>query len=440
MQLNDKRRALTAATLTLLGTAAAPANAEDRTWDIDTAVLVYSESGGRVQAVEPVIKGTLDLGGERFFTTKLIVDTLTGASPNGATPASTPQTFSGASGGTGSYSTPAFETPLDDRFKDTRVQALLDYQFPVSANGSLGFGVTGGKEFDFLSAGANVRYSHDLFQNNTTLSAGLSFESDQIDPVGGVPIPLAEMLAAGSENDNEDEDEQDDDPDGNGRDDGKSDTKTVTDAVLGWTQVLSPRSLMQFNYSLSLSNGYQNDPYKILSVVGSDGEPITYVYESRPDSRTKHAFYGRYKRLTFGRDVADASYRFMTDDWGIASHTVDFSYRWYFAAHHYLEPHLRWYTQTAADFYRVALYDGEQTTIDYASADPRLGAFDAWTAGFKVGSGMRDGGTWSARLEWYQQTSDVTGVPQQAAAGLSKFDLQEDLSAVMLTVGYRFKW
>ncbi|MEW6167964.1 MAG: DUF3570 domain-containing protein [Pseudomonadota bacterium] len=449
MQLNDRttdaRRALTAATLALLGGASVPgAHAEERSWDIDTAVLVYSESDGRVQAVEPVMKGTLDLGGERLFTTKIVVDTLTGASPNGATPASTPQTFTGASGGTGSYTTPAFETPLDDRFKDTRVQGLLDYQFPLSADGTLGFGVTGGKEYDFLSAGASLRYSHDLFQNNTTLSAGFSFESDQIDPVGGVPIPLAEMLASGGDDDGQGEDgpegEDDDDPDGNGREDGRSDSKTVTDMVFGWTQVLSPRSLMQLNYSASLSRGYQNDPYKILSVVGADGEPITYVYEARPDSRMKHALYGRYKRLAFNRDVVDASYRFMTDDWGISSHTVDFGYRWYFAAHHYLEPHLRWYTQTAADFHRVALYDGEQLAVEYASADPRLGAFDAWTAGVKIGSGQRAGGTWSARLEWYQQSARVEGVPAQAAEGLSKFDLQPDLSALMLTLGYRFKW
>ncbi len=434
MQLNDKRRALTAATLTLLGGAAAgPALAEERTWDIDTAVLVYSESGGRVQAVEPVIKGTLDLGGERFFTTKLIVDALTGASPNGATPASTPQTFSGASGGTGSYSTPAFETPLDDRFKDTRVQALVDYQFPVSANGKLGIGASAGKEFDFLSAGASLRYSHDLFQNNTTLSGGLNVEFDQIDPVGGIPIPLAEMQAA-------DDSGPEDDPDGNGRDDGTTDSKLVTDAVLGWTQVLSPRSLMQFNYSLSLSSGYQTDPYKILSVVRADGEPVSYVYEARPDSRSKHALFGRYKRLVLDRDVVDLSYRFMTDDWGISSHTLDFTYRWYLSAHHYLEPHLRWYTQTAADFYRIALFDGEPSSIEFASADPRLGALDAWTAGFKFGSGQRDGGTWSARLEWYQQTSTLSGVPAQAAQGLSKFDLQPDLSALMLTLGYRFKW
>lgn len=435
MQLKYRRQALTAATLTLLGGTAAPsAQAGDRTWDIDSAVLVYSESDGRVQAVEPVFKGTLDLDGERYFTTKLVFDALTGATPNGATPASTPQTFSGASGGGQGYTTPAYETPLDDRFEDTRVQSLLDYVFPVGDDGTLGIGGTVSSEYDFLSAGGNLRYTHDLFQNNTSLSAGLSVEIDRIDPVGGAPDPLS-RVATGGAGGGDDEGEGEEGEGGAG-----TESKTVTDFVLGWTQVLGPRSLVQFNYALSASSGYQNDPYKLLSVVGSDGEPDYYVWESRPDSRLKHALFARYKLFAFSRDVIDTSYRYMTDDWGIASSTVDLSYRWHFGAQHYLEPHLRWYTQTAADFYHVALYTGGDQTIDYASADPRLGALDAWTAGLKLGGDLSSGSAWSARLEWYQQQSKLSGVPVQAEQGLSKFDLQPDLSAVMLTAGYRFQW
>ena len=53
MQLTpeEKRRALAAATLTLLGGGLPSAQAEDKTWDIDTAVMVYAESDNRVQAV-----------------------------------------------------------------------------------------------------------------------------------------------------------------------------------------------------------------------------------------------------------------------------------------------------------------------------------------------------------------------------------------------------
>jgi len=197
---------------------------------------------------------------------------------------------------------------------------------------------------------------------------------------------------------------------------------------------------MQVNYSLSRSNGYLNDPYKIVSVVGTDGEPLRYVYESRPDSRTKHALFARYKRFMLARDVFDVSYRYMTDDWDVNSSTIDTTYRWNYSATSYLEPHLRWYTQSAADFYHVALDDGEETTVDVASADPRLGAFAGTTVGLKYGHTFESGSSWSARLEYYQQAGKRDGVPAQAAAGLSKFDYEPDLSAVMFTVGYRFKW
>jgi hypothetical protein len=134
------------------------------------------------------------------------------------------------------------------------------------------------------------------------------------------------------------------------------------------------------------------------------------------------------------------SYRFMTDDWAVESNTVDTTYRWNFTSNDYLEPHLRWYTQTAAEFYRAALFDGEETGLDYASADPRLGAFTGYTFGLKYGHTLPSGNSWSARLEYYQQAGEREGVPDAAAAGLEKFRIEPDLSAVMFTVGYKFKW
>ena len=76
-------------------------------------------------------------------------------------------------------------------------------------------------------------------------------------------------------------------------------------------------------------------------------------------------------------DVIDGSYRFMTDDWGVTSHTIDLKYHWQLD-HAYLEPHLRYYLQSEADFYhRYALstdYDSATQTLKLsdASADYRL--------------------------------------------------------------------
>jgi hypothetical protein len=416
-----RRASLAAATLTLLG--AAPGAAAQGQWQFDSGLLLYSESDGRVQAAEPVVSATRDLGDDRKLSFKLVLDALTGATPNGAAPASTPQTFTQPSG-KGTFTTAPGDTPLDDTFRDTRVAISADYLFPTGANGKLGVGANASNEYDFLSLGASARYAHDFNQGNTTLNAGLSYEADELSPVGRVPQPLGPMAAPGGQ------------PPGREA----SESRSVMDVVLGVTQVLDANSLAQINYSLSASSGYHTDPYKLVSVVDANGDPLRYVYESRPDSRAKHALYARYKRFMLARDVLDTSYRFMTDDWGVRSHTVEASYRWNYSEAQYLEPRLRWYAQGEADFYRAALFDGEESTLDEASGDPRLGAFDGITVGLKYGQVLDSGSAWSVRLEYYAQRGDAAGVPAPAAVGLAKFDLAPEVSALMATFGYRFAW
>jgi len=391
MQLTDSkhraslgRKRLAAATLSLLGASSAGnASAADEPlkWTLDTGLLYYKEGGGRVQAIEPVVNGSVNIGGDRIISGGLVLDSLSGSSPNGAVPAGTPQTFASPSGRGGTYTTAPGATPLDPTFKDTRVAANLGYLFPVSDNGKLAFGLNGSREYDFLSAGANTHYSLDLNEHNTTLSAGLGFEYDSINPVGNVPIPLTPMI--------------------NGyKSGGTSKTKNVKDVLLGFTQVIDASSLLQFNYSLSLSNGYETDPYKILSVIDSNAQPQSYVYEKRPGTRTRHALFSEYKRFVFARDTVDLSYRYYTDSWGIQAHTVNAAYRWNFSQRMYLEPSARYYTQTQANFYRAALFTGEDATVSNASADYRLAAFDAVTGGIKYGMTLRNNQELSVRLEY----------------------------------------
>ena len=91
MQLKNKqqdsntpiRKKLSAATSALLSgvspVVAQAADGSDNNWDFDAAVLYYSESGGRVKAVEPMIKARRYLGDEEFLDLKLVVDSLTGS-------------------------------------------------------------------------------------------------------------------------------------------------------------------------------------------------------------------------------------------------------------------------------------------------------------------------------------------------------------------------
>jgi hypothetical protein len=419
MQLKDpKGGALAAAALTLLG-GAAPARADDKVekhWLFDTAMLFYTEGSDRVSAFEPKLDATYDFLDGRVLSAGFTVDALTGATPNGAAPSSQPQTFTTPSGNSSFTAAPG-EMPLDPSFKDTRFAGDLGYSTRLGDANTLGVHANASTEYDYRSLGGGATLSRDFNLRNTTLSAGVNYAHDTINPVGGAPTPLAPKIGAGG---------------------GPDRSKTVLDGLIGLTQVLSTTSLMQINYSVSRSSGYLNDPYKIVSVVDANGDPVRYLFESRPDSRLKHAAFVQYKRFVLDRDVVEASYRFMTDDWGIDSHTVDGLYRWNFDGAHYLEPQLRWYHQTAADFYRVALDTGE--TPEHASGDPRLGAFDGITFGLKYGQTFFGDMQWNARLEYYKQVGRQEGLPPVAGPALSKFDVAPDLNVVMLTLGFRFRY
>jgi hypothetical protein len=133
--------------------------------------------------------------------------------------------------------------------------------------------------------------------------------------------------------------------------------------------------------------------------------------------------------------VLDASYRFMTDDWGIDSHTADLRYRWSIGDYNYLEPHVRFYTQSHADFYRIRLIDGSPLP-SYASADYRLGEFDAITVGLKYGWTLVSGNEMSARIEYYMQDGDA---PREQLIGnqLTR-EMYPDLDAIIAQFSFRF--
>jgi hypothetical protein len=193
-----------------------------------------------------------------------------------------------------------------------------------------------------------------------------------------------------------------------------------------------------------VQDGYLNDPFKLLSVVDSTtGRPVAgpagsglrlYRFESRPDSRTKQSLYGEW-RYALDRDSLGLSYRFMTDDWGVASSTIDAHYRWNISARSYWEPQVRLYQQSAADFYRSYLVNG-QPLPQYASADYRLAKMTAMTAGIKYGY-RAESGEYSLRLEYYKQN---TSSDDAKIGVLANYDLVPSLSAFMVQFGYKFKF
>ena len=423
---------LASATCALLGGITPPhvQAQEEPAWDFNTSLLYYGEDADRVQDLSVSVLATRNYLDDRALTLGLTVDALTGATPNGGQYQPVPQTFTRPSGN-GAFTAAPGTLALDDTFKDTRVALSAGWTQPLGRLYKVDVGFSGSKEYDYLHLGANAKISRDFNQRNTTVSAGLAYSADSIDAVGGAPMPLTSMLDVGDLSNRL-----------------GSQDKDVVDVVLGVTQVISRNLVVQANYSFSDTSGYLTDPYKIVSIVdgitgdvvprtpppGVSGPSHEYLFESRPDQRTKHSVYTQAKYYMNGK-VLDASYRYMTDDWDIDSHTVDLKLRWPVGEKSYLEPHLRYYTQTEANFYQVGLVDGAPLPM-YASADYRLGSFDAITAGLKYGWQTRNDNDMSVRLELYQQRGSI---PLDRLIGnqVGQFEYP-DLNAIILQFSYRF--
>lgn len=436
MQLSKSKKIgalLATATCTLLNAGAqAQETKSENNWEFDTAILYYGETD-RVSLLEGVISATKDFGDQHILNTKLVIDSLTGASATGAVAQPYAQTFSRPSGN-GQYTTSPNELPLDDTFRDTRLALSANWTQPIYKDTRINVGGNVSREYDYLSVGASVSAERDFYNKNTTALFGLSYQFDSIDPVGGRPTPLSTMVVNNGQFGTGDAGEAAfEDAFDQTRING-SDDKSTVDALFGLTQVINRRMIVQLNYSYSNSSGYLNDPYKLLSLVNENGETQSILHENRPDSRAKHSVYAQTK-YAFDNAVADVSYRFATDDWDIQSHTIDSRLRYKLTETDYIQPHIRYYQQSEADFYRPFLNEDEALP-SIASADYRLGEMTAITIGLKYGHKMNNGHEWGVRAEYYQQDPKNAGFENIGV--LATQDLYPSVKAFILQFNYNF--
>jgi len=454
MQLN-RRRQLSLAALALIGGTGAHAQSERHETSLpaqwDSGLLWYQEDANRIRDLEAIVSVRQPLSEDRAWNGKLTVDTVCGGSPIGAIPSKSAQSFvtptatslnppvpvatqtttsaSGGGGGGGGldnlslctnpvqnqkYTVAPGALPIDQSFHDQRVAINGGYDTALGTRSHLAAGGAISHETDFFSVSINGLLTHDYNDRNTTTAVGVNLEADKISPVGGTPDAgtlYGDFHKTGNQ------------------------SKKVEDLLLGVTQVVSRRWITQVNGSLEHAGGYQTDPYKIVTEVDSQGYDAAgiYRYESRPQSRNRYALYWDNK-YAFDRDMLEASLRLTRDTWGIRSGTVELRYRLDLGDMGYVEPHVRGYRQTAADFFRFYLPQGAPFA-GYASADPRLGGFTGETFGVKYGLPVGETGELSFRVERYAQhaTDNSSALP-----GLQGLDLSPGLRALIVQAGLRF--
>jgi hypothetical protein len=222
---------------------------------------------------------------------------------------------------------------------------------------ALTFGVAGSYERDYKSRAASFAWQHATDDRNTTFAVGLAATRDSIDSVNGVA---------------------------------RNEHRETYDLLLGITQVLSSDSLVESSVTWSDGRGYYSDPYKLL--------------DTRPDRRRIFAWLTRYNRYLPQPDATlRLAYRYLDDSFGDRSHMVEASWVQTLPRGFTLTPTLRYYTQSAADFYHDPPFpEGSMPGQPY-TADARLSAYGAITAGLRIAKVFPGGVTADVAFTFYRQ-------------------------------------
>jgi hypothetical protein len=281
----------------------------------------------------------------------LVRDTMSGASPiyNRRQNGQAVQVLSGAS--RNALTSDCGESICDQR---DAITGGLTYFFD---NASLGIGGGFSQERDYTSRYFSSNLSMDFNKKLTTVNLGAALAFDEIHPT--------EIAGGFLRN----------------RDCGELCSKTGQQYLVGVSQIIDKDSLVQNNMTFAYNTGYLSDPYK--KVAFFDEDIFTDLRnDTRPREKFQWSWLTQYIRHFGGLNHAalHADYRFSTDDWGINTQTVEFSWHQPIAGGWQVIPRFRYYSQDQADFYHVVASDRSATVY---SSDYRLAGFGTLSGGLK---------------------------------------------------------
>jgi len=415
------RSRLSTAACVLLATGLPAAAVADSGTQLDTSLLTYGEQG-RAKVIEPTVRVTRLFSDGQTLSGQIALDVITGASPSGAlpsgvTPPATPggdqiQTVTAASGGGGGEHAPDPGAIPVVPFSDVRAALDADWLKPFGpVTPSIGGHFS--RERDYQSVGATAKLALEMLHKLTTVTVGAAINRDDVFPSGGTREPLADTTVIISTAWN---------------------PKNVNGGQVGLSQILSRRWMLGVTGSRSVEDGYLTDPYKVVSIMDPlTGITVGQLTENRPTRRDRRDVLTSTV-YHLDKDVIYLSHRYYWDDWGVHSNTIDGKYRIQFQNDKFLEPHLRYYWQTQADFYRLGLIQGEPVPA-YISADQRLGPLRTATIGANYGFTLpRTRGEFTVRAEYIVQFGKTN--PNEVVGVQQGFDLMPPVNIGTILVTY----
>ena len=241
--------------------------------------------------------------------------------------------------------------------------------------GTAALGGSYSKERDYISRNISAQGSYATPSQNTSFIFGLGYTRDDIQP-NSIFLDHTEH-------------------------------KKVVDLALGITQVVTQNDIAQINYRHTRGTGYFSDQYKL--------------YDSRPDTRNSDSLLLRWNHHFAGNaDTLRTAYRYYRDSNDIKAHTLEFEYDMSLGDAWRVTPLLRYYSQSAANFYFDPVANDPWADADtvgapisvvyplyaeggYASMDQRLSAFGALTYGLKISRQFGESWIADVKFERYEQ-------------------------------------
>ncbi|MBI5038664.1 MAG: DUF3570 domain-containing protein [Nitrospirae bacterium] len=213
-------------------------------------------------------------------------------------------------------------------------------------------------ESDYTSQTPAITFKKELFEKNTTLTAGYSRNMDRVD----------------------------------GQFMGGAQDRNTNNFYAGITQLFSPVTIGQIGYSRNQSTGFQSEGVRLVPVDGAlasscTAESVTCVDEVFPDSRTRYAYLAGVSHYfieglngLLDRSSIKLNLRYYHDDWDITSYTGEVEYNKYLSEELFFRFSYRYYTQSKAFFIKDAYLSSDL----YKSSSPQLFKLDSNLAGFKL--------------------------------------------------------
>jgi hypothetical protein len=212
-------------------------------------------------------------------------------------------------------------------------------------------------EQDFLSRGGSFQLQIFSDDRNRTYTLGLAGTNDRINSTNGIA---------------------------------ENEKRNALEFLVGVTQALNANAIVQSNLTYYAGHGYFSDPYKSL--------------DTRPGTRHTIAWLTRYNQYFAEPDATlRLGYRLLFDSWGTTSNMFEVAWVQALPMGFSVTPGLRYYTQSAADFYYNPPWPkGYKEGQDY-TADTRLAAFGALTGGVIVAKAFPEGWGVAFRADMYRQ-------------------------------------